>query len=130
MPAPTVYKYLKYELPKGRNLSLGISANTQQLQQGGGGGAAGAWQMSAAGVDWGAPPTQPQAQQNPPGRQNPALNGGQNHQGGGSVCGWQNAQSRVQDSPAPSGGWGAVPNLVAATGVGGAQEAPAGVNGW
>ena len=33
---------------------------------------AGGWQMSAAGVDWGAPPTQPQAQQNPPGWQNAA----------------------------------------------------------
>jgi hypothetical protein len=143
VPAPTVYKYLKYELPKGRNLGLGISAGgsnapqaqaqqqqQQQPQQGGGGGTAGGWQMSAVGVDWGAPPTQPQAQQNPPGWQNATQSGGQNHQGGGNVGGWQNAQPRVQDSPAPGGGWCAVPNPAAAAGVGGALEAPAGASGW
>jgi hypothetical protein len=135
VPAPTVYKYLKYELPKGRNPGLGISARgnnvpqaqaqqqqqQQQPQQDGGGGTAGAWQMSAAGVDWGAPPTQPQTQQNPPGCQNAASSGGQNHQGGGNVGGWRNVQPRIQDSPPLSGGWGAVP---------GAQEAPAGASGW
>jgi hypothetical protein len=133
-----VYKYLKYELPKGRNLGLGISAGgsnapqvqAQQPQQGGGGGTAGGWHMSAAGVDWGAPLAQPQAQQNPPGWQNATQNGGQNHQGGGNVGGWQNAQPRVQDSPAPGGGWCAVPNPAAAAGVGGALEAPAGASGW